>query len=200
KTMDQVAREKIKLMKAFSHRRTNGKPLSDAHQKYLQSVTEDKLKFAYELDPSNYTNYGNYHLFIATTNYGKSEADDDAALILATKTLEFCKRDNVDPASWLTAASAAYNVMFHIGRYHENYSIPEAKESIAEFDKCIATFNELLDQAVDEGRILSATRLAEMKARAKYLQRIRYAQGQYMKRLMVGAGVTHHTANPDSNK
>ena len=102
-------------MAATAHRRTDDKQLTTAHKKYLQGVTEDKLELAYKLDPSNYTNYGNYHLFIVTTNYGRSAANDDAALKLAHETLVYCKSDQLDPASYVTAASAAYNVIYHIG-------------------------------------------------------------------------------------
>lgn len=178
------AKLQIKKMAAAAHRRTNGQALSTAHQKYLEGVTEDKLRLAYELDPSNYTNYGNYHLFIATTTYGKSQADDDAALKLAMRTLEFCKHDRLDPASWLTAASAAYNIICHIGRYHNQYSIPEAKQSLAEFDFCVGEYVRLRRDALEHGRIVSEKRLDEMETRVKYLIRLRRAQGVYMKRVM----------------
>ncbi len=178
------AKQQIKKMAAAAHRKTNGQALSPVHQKYLEGVTEDKLRLAYELDPSNYTNYGNYHLFIATTTYGRSNADDDAALKLAMRTLEFCKKDRSDPASWVTAASAAYNVICHIGNYHEQYTVPEAKESLAEFDFCIREYVRLRHDALRHDRIVSEKRLTEMETRAKYLTKLRQAQGVYMKRVM----------------
>lgn len=178
------AKMQIKKMAAAAHRKTDGKPLSKAHQQYLQDVTEDKLRLAYELDPANYTNYGNYHLFIATTSYGKSEADDDAALALAQRTLEFCKKDTTDPATWVTAASAAYNIITHIGKHYEGYSIPEAKASLAEFDHCISEYLKLLELSIEQGRVLSQVRFEEMEARVKYLGKLRKAQGEYMKRVM----------------
>lgn len=179
-----LAKTQIKKMSAAAHRKTDGKPLSDAHLRYLQSVTEDKLRLAYELDPTNYTNYGNYHLFIATTSYGKSDGNDDKAVALARKTLEACKKDEVDPSSWITAASAAYNIIFHIGRYHDQFTIAEAKASLAEFDECMRVYEGLLADAVDNGRIPSVQRLNELNTRAKYLTKLRHAQGVYMKRMM----------------
>ena len=178
------AKLKIKKMAAAAHRRTNGQTLSPAHQKYLEGVTEDKLRLAYELDPSNYTNYGNYHLFIATTTYGRSEANDDAAVKLAMRTLMFCKKDGSDPASWVTAASAAYNIIYHIGRYYNQYSVLEAKESLAEFDFCMNEYVRLRSQALEHGRIVSENRITEMETRVKYLAKLRQAQGVYMKRVM----------------
>ncbi|MCP5538310.1 MAG: hypothetical protein H7A51_19015 [Akkermansiaceae bacterium] len=180
----EIAKLRIKQMAASAHRKTDGKPLSAAHQKYLQGVTEDKLRLAYELDPSNYTNYGNYHLFIASTTYGRSEGDDDAAVALARRTLEFCKRDQTDPASWVTAASAAYNIIFHIGRYYQGYSIEEAKASLAEFDFCIDNYVRLRREALEAGRIVSVERVKEMEERVRYLIELRKAQGIYMKRVM----------------
>lgn len=184
KPFQQRAKDQIKKMAASAHRKTDGAPLSQAHQDYLQGVTEDKLRLAYELDPSNYTNYGNYHLFIATTTFGKDEADDDRAVDIARKTIAFCKNDSVDPTSWLTAASAAYNVIYHIGRYHQKFTIPEAKLSLEEFDFCIMNFERLSQEAVAEGRVLSEARLKEMQSRLKYLAKLRKAQGVYMKNVM----------------
>jgi len=184
KPFQQRAKDQIRKMAASAHRKTNGAPLSQAHQDYLQGVTEDKLRLAYELDPSNYTNYGNYHLFIATTTFGKGEADDDRAIELAKKTIAFCKNDSVDPASWLTAASAAYNVIYHIGRYHQKFTIPEAKASLSDFDFCIMNFERLSQEAVVEARVVSEARLNEMQSRAKYLGKLRKAQGVYMKNVM----------------
>lgn len=184
KPFQQRAKHHIRKMAATAHRRTDGTPLSSAHKEYLQGVTEDKLRLAYELDPSNYTNYGNYHMFIATTTFGRDEADDERAVELARKTLEFCKKDSVDPTSWLTAASAAYNIVFHIGRYYKEFTIPEAKASLAEFDFCIMHFERLSQQAVAEGRIASDARLKEMQARVQYLTKLRKAQGVYMKHVM----------------
>ena len=178
------AKTQIKKMAAAAHRKTDGKPLSPEHQQYLQGITEDKLRLAYELDPSNYTNYGNYHLFLSTTTFGKSEGDDAAAVSLARRTLDFCKKDQADPASWITAASAAYNIICHIGRYHEGYTIPEAKAILAEFDFCKNRYVELRMEAITTGRSIPEKRLNEMDERVQYLTRLRKAQGIYMKRVM----------------
>ena len=128
-------------------------------QAIIQGEIEDKLRLAYELDPTNYTNYGNYHLFLYTTSYGEAEADEDAALDIARQTLEICKKDEVDPASWLTAASAAYNIIYHIGRHHKDYSVEHAKASLAEFDYCIEMQSGTMGQALRDGRAIPAPRL-----------------------------------------
>jgi hypothetical protein len=174
----------IKQMEANTHRKTNDEPLSLAHRQHLQGEIEDKLRFAYELDPTNYTNYGNYHLFLYTSSFGRATADEEAALSLAHHTYSVCMLDAVDPASSVTAASAAYNIISHIGRHHSNYSISEAKESLENFDHCIDQYFNILSAALSEGLVIPQSRLAEMKERVSYLSKLRKAQGVYMKRIM----------------
>ena len=189
--------EKIKQMEAAAHRKTNGEPLSAAHKQYIQGEVEDKLRLAYELDPTNYTNYGNYHLFLYTSRYGKAEADEDAALDIARQTLGVCKLDQVDPASWVTAASAAYNIIYHIGRHYKDYSVEQAKSGLADFDSCIDKYEQVMAQALHDGRAISESRLTEMEERVAYLKKLRKAQGVYMKRIMSNDMAAHipHQAN-----
>jgi hypothetical protein len=174
----------IKQMEANTHRKTNDEPLSIVHRQHLQGEIEDKLRFAYELDPTNYTNYGNYHLFLYTSSFGRATADEEAALSLARHTYSLCMLDTMDPASSVTAASAAYNIISHIGRHHSNYSISEAKQSLENFDHCIDQYFNILSAALLEGRVIPQSRLAEMKERVSYLSKLRKAQGVYMKRIM----------------
>ena len=191
KTFTKQIKDELKLMGATSKRKTDGTPLSALHKKYIQSVIEDKVRLAYELDPTNYTNYGNLHLFLSVNNLGRSAADSKKAQDLAVKTLEICKKDEVDPASWVTAASAAYNIIYHIGVYHDEYTVEEAKASLRDFDDCIAKYEVLLESAIQEGRIVSETRFLELEERVKFLRKIRKAQGVYMKRMMSGRAADH---------
>jgi len=194
KPLRELMKKQIRTMGARARRRTDDRPLSRAHIEYLESVTEDKLRLAYELDPTNYTNYGNLHLFLSV-NLGKSKSDFAKAQELALNTLEICKKDQVDPASWLTAASAAYNIIYHIGFYHAQYTVKEAKASLKEFDDCMATYEKLLEEAVQGGRIISEERLVELQERAKYLSKLRHAQGVYMKRMMSHRDVNNRKFN-----
>jgi len=198
KTLRELAKKQIRTMGARARRRTNDRPLSLAHVEYLESVTEDKLRLAYELDPTNYTNYGNLHLFLSV-NLGKSKSDFTKAQELALKTLEVCKKDQVDPASWVTAASAAYNILYHIAFYYDQYTVKEAKASLKEFDDCIATYEILLNEAVQDGRIISEERLLELQERVKYLGKLRHAQGVHMKRMMSGRDRKSRKFNSTNN-
>ena len=192
-------KEGLKRMEANTYRKTSGRNLSKAHAQFIQDETEDKLRLAYELDPTNFTNYGNYHFFLAMNELGRADADHDAALSLALKTLDVCKEDEVDPASWLTAASAAFNIAEHIAKNNSHYTIVEAKGSLAEFDFCIQRHEFLLKQAWHEGRVISSKRIEEMNARKVHLMKLRKALGVTMKRLMSEAnnqpgGISTQTA------
>ena len=186
KVFTKQVKDEFKLMGATAKRKTDGTPLSSVHRRYIQSVIEDKVRLAYELDPTNYTNYGNLHLFLSVNDLGGSAADAKQAQNLAVKTLAICKKDEVDPSSWVTAASAAYNIIYHIGLYHNEYTVEEAKSSLKDFDDCIARYEVLLESAIQEGRIVSETRFLELEERVRFLRKIRKAQGVYMKRMMSG--------------
>ncbi len=44
--------------------RTNPKAASDALKRHLRRQAEDKLRFAYQLDPAHYANYNSLHFFL----------------------------------------------------------------------------------------------------------------------------------------
>ena len=193
KAFTKQVKDEFKLMGATAKRKTDGTPLSSVHRKHIQSVIEDKVRLAYELDPTNYTNYGNLHLFLSVNNLGKSAADAKKAQDLATKTLAICKKDEVDPASWVTAASAAYNVIYHIGLYHDEYTVEEAKASLRDFDDCVARYEVLLESAIQGGRIVSETRFLELEERIRFLRKVRKGQGVYMERMMSGRATNNQS-------
>jgi hypothetical protein len=183
----QSLKDNLKRLEAAASQRNNSKPLAPIHKQHLQDVIEGKLHLAYKLDPANYANYGNYHLYLSTSNLGREEANDAAALALAEQTLIACKKDGVDPASWVTAASAAYNVADYIAQNHRDHSAEEAKDSLAEFDHCVEQYELLLMQALDEGHAIPAARVEEMNTRVRQLMKLRQALGVHMKRLMTEA-------------
>ncbi|MGB2350676.1 MAG: hypothetical protein ACPH9O_03500 [Akkermansiaceae bacterium] len=190
RSLHEWSKQKIKELEATAHRKTDGKSLSLAHERYLQEETEAKLRLAYELDPANHTNYANYHFFLST-NIGRNEGDQAASLHLAKKTLAYCKQDMFDPASWVTASSAAYNVAQHIYDHHDQYEIADAKASLAEIDYCMRQYECMLAKAGAEGRSVSASRLSQMNERMHFLAKLRKALGVYMKRAMTNQMVTH---------
>src|SRR5690606_3062135 len=63
--------------------RTNPRPRTPAHTFYLRRQAEDKLRIAYELDPSNYANYNSYHLFLTEPQVGTRPTANADVLALA---------------------------------------------------------------------------------------------------------------------
>ncbi len=91
--------------------RTNPKPASDAQKRYLRRQVEDKLRFAYQLDPSHYANYNSLHFFLTEPELGTRPELTSTAAKLAEDTIGYCLKQNNDPRPALTAAAAASNVL-----------------------------------------------------------------------------------------
>jgi len=178
------AKRYIRTLDAYTHRKTDGYVLTPAHRKYLQVITEDKLRFAYELDPSNRTNYEGLYLYLATNSLGRSEANSEAALALARRTLAYSKREDVDPNSLLTAASAAYDIGFYISQHPDQFTMEEAMASLAEYRACLEKYEMLLDQSSEKGFVVTTESLFQMNEQAKLLIVRLHAQEKYLKRIM----------------
>ena len=98
---------------------TNPKAPSDAHKLYLRRQTEDKLRFAYNLDPSHYGNYNSLNLFLSEGIGTYPELKASVAK-LAEETIQYCLKQEHDPRPALTAAAAATNILqFMFADQHE---------------------------------------------------------------------------------
>ncbi|MGJ8676816.1 MAG: hypothetical protein ACSHX0_04820 [Akkermansiaceae bacterium] len=177
------AKEKVRKLSAFTRRRTNNKPLASEHRIYLQSTIEDKLKFAYELDPTNYVNYGNYHIFLSSDNLGGSTADTKRAFDLSLKTLSLCKQESYDPSSWLTASLAAYDVANYIAGNYSDHSELEANQAMLDLDFCIIEYQRLAEELIFSDRYLSDVRIDELEYHMINVVSLRNALQVYMKRV-----------------
>ena len=188
-TWHQRAKLKIETMGAFSRRRTSPGG-GDSYRGYLQSVMESKLKFAYELDPTNYVNYGNYSHFLSVSSLGRSSVgvteqykdDIDVAFGLSKATLALCKRDAHDPASWITASAAAYDMAYYMEKHLDLFDTADVKSALAEFDFCIKRHYELLINLQESNPLTPIARLDEMIANARFLSKLRESYGIYMQR------------------
>src|SRR5690606_23984431 len=60
----------IERIELAATERTNPSPVTKGHLLYLRRQTEDQLRLAYELDPSNYANYNSYQLFLTEPSVG----------------------------------------------------------------------------------------------------------------------------------
>jgi hypothetical protein len=91
--------------------RTNPKSASDAHKRYLRRQVEDKLRFAYQLDPSHYANYNSLHFFLTEPALGTRPELTPSAAKLAEETIQYCLKQDKDPRPALTAAAATSNIL-----------------------------------------------------------------------------------------
>lgn len=89
---------------------TNPVPPSPGLRRYARKEVEEKLRFAYELDPSHYANYNTLHFFYAEQLNGSSAAAPDLDR-LAWRTYDYCMEQEGDPRPALTAASACLNLI-----------------------------------------------------------------------------------------
>lgn len=72
---------------------------------------EDKLRFAYQLDPSHYGNYNSLHFFLTEPELGTRPELTSSAAKLAEDTIQHCLNQKDDPRPLLTAAGACTNIL-----------------------------------------------------------------------------------------
>lgn len=94
-----------------SEARTNPRASSKAQELYMRRQVEDKLRFAYQLDPSNYNNYNSLHFFLSEPSLGTRPELSSTAQKLADDTIQYCLKQQSDPRPSLTAAGACTNVL-----------------------------------------------------------------------------------------
>lgn len=91
--------------------RTNPKAASSAQRLYIRRQVEDKLRFAYQLDPSHYGNYNSLHFFLTEPELGTRPQLTASAAKLAEDTIQYCLKQNDDPRPLLTASGACTNIV-----------------------------------------------------------------------------------------
>jgi len=173
-----------KLEKAASER-TNGRPATPGHKFYLRRQVEDRLRMAWELDPSNYANYNSYHLFLTEPAVGTRPVITEKVIELAKLTISYCFREESDPRPALTAASAAGNILELMFLHQHDYSIDQMRDQLKVVDYAIARHNELKERWVASGDLerLSAARIEEIETRLKFLLLVRETSEKTIRRL-----------------
>ncbi|MFM2198251.1 MAG: hypothetical protein RLZZ505_1683 [Verrucomicrobiota bacterium] len=197
----------IEGMGAGLTERTNPRGASEAHKFYLRREIENKLRFAYSLDPSHYGNYNAYHFFLTEPQLGTRPELTPHAAKLAQDTINYCLNQRNDPRQALTAAAAAGNVielMFndrHVNPDKPRFTTQQMKDVLKAMDQSIGLYAHLANEWADKGlwANLSAMRLAETQERFKFVLKIRDSQEQAIRRLE-GLPDTRDTAShADSN-
>ena len=161
--------------------RTNPKPAGKALRFQLRRQAEDKLRFAYDLDPSNYANYASLHFFLTEPTVGTRPELTDSSLKLAEDTIAYCLKDPNDPRPALTAAAACTNVLSLMFDDHRKaapkYTISQMREYLVRLDYCIARYDDISARWTEEKNwdLLSPQRIAECQERSDFTRKIRDA-------------------------
>lgn len=162
-----------------SVKRTNPKPASRAQTFNTRRKIEDKLRFAYQLDPGHYANYNTYHFFLTEPEMGTRPLLTPQATGLADKTIRHCLARNDDPRPALTAAAAAGNLlelMFNdrsAGNSH--FSTAVMREYLGLMDQCVARYHLISSQWEQTGQweLLSPQRKQEATERLAFTMKVR---------------------------
>lgn len=173
---------------ASSQERTNPKPAGEALKRYLRRQAEDKLRFAYQLDPAHYANYNSLHFFITEPAVGTRPELTPSAAKLAQETIDYCLKQDNDPRPALTAASAAGNVLdlMFSDRNHPSpkYTTAQMRQCLELLDHCLARYDHLARQW-DESKnwdLLSPMRIAECRERYDFITKVREAAEKTIRR------------------
>ena len=159
--------------------RTNPKAANEAHKRYLRRQVEDKLRFAYQLDPSHYANYNSLHLFLTEPQLGTRPELTPSAAKLAEETIQYCLKQENDPRPALTAAAATSNIlelMFTNFRGERpTFTVPQMKQYLALLDHCMGRYVQIAKEweTTKNWELLSPQRITECDERFTYLCRFR---------------------------
>lgn len=159
--------------------RTNPRSASDAHRLYLRRQVEDKLRFAYQLDPSHYANYNSLHFFLTEPSLGTRPALTPSAAKLADDTIQYCLKQDNDPRPALTAAAATCNVLELMFNDQANaapkFKTVQMRQYLNLLDHCLTRY-VALSKEWDRSKnweLLSPQRIAECDDRFTFICKIR---------------------------
>jgi hypothetical protein len=159
--------------------RTNPKSISETHKRYLRRQVEDKLRFAYQLDPAHYANYNSLHFFLTEPELGTHPELTPSAAKLAEDTIQYCLKQNNDPRPALTAAAAASNILELIFNDQLNskpkFSTIQMHQYLDLLDHCIARYVDI-SRAWDQTKnwdLLSPQRITECDERFNFILHFR---------------------------
>ncbi len=119
--------------------RTNPNAAGESLKLYLRRQAEDKLRFAYQLDPAHYGNYNVLHFFLTESAVSTRPILTPAAIKLANDTIQYCLKQQDDPRPALTAAAAATNILQLM--FAEHNKGDSSANSIAQMRQCLEVTN-----------------------------------------------------------
>jgi hypothetical protein len=175
--------------------RNNPHALTQGHQRYLRRQIERKLATAYWFDPTNYTNYNAYHLFLSEAELHTREVDFDSVLELCDRTLEYVEREQVNPEPWLTGAAAMVNkleILFFLRERRPGVH-SEFSAAVEAMRRCLMRHEFLRDwqQANERWEIVPQARREAMEMRHSMLLRLLDAQETILRERLGSDRATH---------
>lgn len=179
----------IERLELAATERTNPRPATEGHKFYLRRQVEDRLRFAYELDPSNYANYNSYHLFLTEPAVGTRRVLTGKVVTLARVTIDYCLREESDPRPALTAAAASGNILELMFLHEDKHTLEEMKDQLRMLDYCLFRHRDLATKWIETGDFqrLSIARQHEMLERLHFVTRVREAAEKTIHRLTSAA-------------
>ncbi|WP_035606626.1 hypothetical protein [Haloferula sp. BvORR071] len=165
--------------------RTNSRSATPGHKFYLRRQVEDRLKFAYLLDPANYANYNAYHLFLTEPSVGTRPVLTDKVIELARMTVTYCLKEDSDPRPALTAASASANILELMFLHKDEFTIEQMRGQLEMLDYTLSKNRVLTSRWKESGDLerISKARLTEMEGRLTFLSKVQEASVKTIERL-----------------
>ncbi len=161
--------------------RTNPKAASEAHKRYLRRQIENKLRFAYQLDPSHYANYNSLHFFLTEPQLGTRPELTPSAAKLAEDTIHYCVKQDHDPRPALTAAAATSNILELMFNDRQNpapeFTTAQMRQYLGLLDHCISRYVAIAKEwdETKHWELLSPQRVAECDERFNFIVKFREA-------------------------
>ena len=186
----ETSKSWIEHIELAATERTNPSPVTKGHLLYLRRQTEDQLRLAYELDPSNYANYNSYHLFLTEPSVGTRPVLTEEVIRLSSQTIDYCLKEESDPRPALTAAAAAGNILELMFLHRDQHTLEQMKQQLHTFDYCLGKHQALTEKWLSSGEFenLSPARQFEMLERLKFVVKVRDAAVQTVARLSSPTG------------
>ncbi len=186
--------------------RTNPKPITVAHKRYLRRKIEDKLRFAYRLDPAHYANYNSLHFFLTEPQLGTRPELTPSAARLADETIRYCLRQEHDPRPALTAAAATSNILELMFNDRHNpqprFSTGQMRQYLELLDFCIQRHISIARRWDESGNwsLLSPERVAECRERFQFITKFRENSASTIQRFEQAAESPGTGATPPSDR
>lgn len=159
--------------------RTNPKAAGEALRRHLRREAENKLRFAYKLDPSHYANYNSLHFFLTEPQIGTRPELTPTAAKLAEETIQYCLKQDHDPRPALTAAAAASNMLDLMFNDRQNpdpkFSTAQMRQCLNLIDHCLARYQAIASEwdKSKQWELLSDMRIKECGERLHFINKVR---------------------------